>query len=106
MLAEIERGLALIDQRFTELASHGDERANPFLESLSRARAELDTLAAQASTQDGAIGTIADRTAALRSSIERLAGEIREGVGAAIGEAQGSADRLASVVVRGHDGGR
>ncbi|HJU77423.1 MAG TPA: hypothetical protein VJ597_05795 [Sphingomicrobium sp.] len=97
MLAEIERGLALIDQRFTELASHGDERANHFLESLSRARAELDTLAAQASTQDGAIGTIADRTAALRSSIERLASEIREGVGGAIGEAQGSADRLASV---------
>ena len=35
-------------------------------------------MAAQASTQDGAIGTMADRTAALRTSIERLAGEIRE----------------------------
>src|SRR3954449_787644 len=63
MLAEIERGLALIDQRFTELAAQGDERANHFLESLTRARTELDTLASQASTQDEAIGTIAERTA-------------------------------------------
>ena len=97
MLAEIERGLALIDQRFTELASHGDERANRFLESLTRARSELDALASQASSQDNAIGTISDRTAALRESIERLAEEIREGVGTAIGEAQGSAERLAQV---------
>ena len=27
MIAEIDRGLALIDQRFTELAANGDERA-------------------------------------------------------------------------------
>ena len=95
MIAEIERGLALIDQRFTELAANGDERANRFLESLTRARSELDTLSAHASTQDDAIGTLSERTEALRTSIERLAHEIRENVGIAIGEAQGSADRLA-----------
>ena len=48
MIAEIDRGLALIDERFSELAANGDERANRFLESLTRARTELDTLAAQA----------------------------------------------------------
>ena len=96
MLAEIERGLALIDQRFGELAANGDERANHFLQSLTRARAELDTLAMQAGTQDEAIGTIAERTAALRDTIEQLSAAIREGVGAAIGEAQGDAERLAS----------
>jgi hypothetical protein len=94
MIAEIERGLALIDQRFTELAANGDERANRFLESLTRARTELDTLSAQASTQDNAIGSLAERTAALRDSIEGLAGDIRESVGIALGEAQGGADRL------------
>ena len=94
MIAEIDRGLALIDQRFTELAANGDERANRFLESLTRARTELDTLAAQASTQDDAIGSLAERTTALRESIDRLAAEIRDGVGTAIGEAQGGADRL------------
>ena len=97
MIAEIDRGLALIDQRFTELASHGDERANHFLQSLTRARTELDTLAAQASTQDGAIGSLAERTATLRESIERLADEVRENVGTAMGEAQGRADRLAQI---------
>src|SRR4051794_19842058 len=94
MLAEIDRGLALIDQRFTELAAQGDERANHFLESLTRARAELDSLASQAGSQDSAIGSLAERTTTLRESIERLASEIRDGVGSAIGEAQGGADRL------------
>ncbi|MFL6753126.1 MAG: hypothetical protein ACJ8FL_07900 [Sphingomicrobium sp.] len=94
MIAEIDRGLALIDQRFTELASHGDERANHFLESLTRARAELDSIAAAAGTQDTAIGSLAERTGAIRESIERLAGEIRDGVGAAISEAHGGAERL------------
>ena len=95
MIAEIDRGLALIDERFTELATNGDERANHFLESLTRARSELDTLAAQAGTQDTAIGSLAERTAALHASVEKLATEIRDGVGIAIGEAQGGADRLA-----------
>ena len=94
MIAEIERGLSLIDQRFTELAANGDERANRFLQSLTRARAELDTLAAQATNQDDAIGTLAERTQSLRDSIETLASEIRENVGTAIGEAQGNTDRL------------
>ena len=99
MIAEIERGLALIDQRFTELAANGDERANHFLESLTRARVELDTLAAQAGTQDNALSFIAERTATLRESIERLSVEIRENVGTLIGEAQGNAERLAETAV-------
>lgn len=94
MISEIERGLALIDQRFTELAANGDERANRFLQSLSRARAELDTLAAHATSQDDAIGSLAQRTGSLRDSIEQLTTEIRESLGIAIGEAQGGADRL------------
>jgi DNA repair exonuclease SbcCD ATPase subunit len=96
MMSEIERGLALIDQRFSELAAHGDERANHFLESLTRARTELDTLAANAATQDNAIGSISERTASLRQTIGRLAEEIRESVGSALGEAQGGAERLAT----------
>ena len=99
MIAEIERGLAMIDQRFTELASHGDERANHFLQSLTRARSELDALAAQAVTQDSAIGTIAERTAALRQTIDQLTDDIRDALGTAIGEAQGGADRLSQAAV-------
>src|SRR5947209_6720871 len=95
LIAEIDRGLGLTEQRFTELSANGDERPNRFLESLTRARAELDTLTAQTTTQDDAIGTLAERTATLRDNIGRLANEIRERVGIALGEAQGGADRLA-----------
>jgi hypothetical protein len=100
MIAEIDRGLAMIDQRFTELATNGDERATHFLNSLTRARTELDALAAQAGAQDGAIGTLAERTATLRESIDRLAAEVRDGVGAAIGEAQDGAERLTEATQR------
>ena len=99
MLAEIERGLALIDERFTELSQSGDERANRFLESLTRARSELDTLATRATSQDDAMGALSDRAAGLRDSIERLAGEIRENVGTAIGEAHGEAERLTAAAI-------
>ena len=95
MIAEIDRGLGLIDQRFAQLAAHGDERANHFLESLTRARTELDSLSAQASAQDDALGSLAERTTAIRDSIDRLTAEIREGAAVAIGEAQWGAERLA-----------
>jgi hypothetical protein len=94
MIAEIERGLSLIDQRFAELAANGDERANHFLTSLTRARTELDTLAAQAGTQDSAILSLSDRTNSLRETLDQLASGIREGIGTALGEAQGSTERL------------
>ncbi|HEX4761234.1 MAG TPA: hypothetical protein VFU87_00390, partial [Sphingomicrobium sp.] len=95
MIAEIDRGLVLIDQRFTELASQGDERATHFLESLGRARAELDRLADQAMAQDNALGSLAERLAGMRDNIDGLTTDIREGTGVAIGEAQGEAERLA-----------
>ena len=94
MIGEIDRGLALIDERFTQLALRGDERANRFVESLTRARAELDAIGAQASGQDNALGALAERTATLREQIDHLVSDIREGVGTAIGEAQGAADQL------------
>jgi DNA repair exonuclease SbcCD ATPase subunit len=100
MIAEIDRGLAMIDERFSQLAANGDERANRFLDSLTRARTELDAMSAQASSQDDAIGTLAERTATLRESMDRLTSDIREGVGIAIGEAQGDADRLVEATRR------
>jgi predicted nucleic acid-binding Zn-ribbon protein len=99
MIAEIDRGLAMIDERFSQLAAQGDERANHFLQSLTRARTELDALALQASSQETAIGTIAERTGTLRETIDQLTSEIRDNLAAAIGEAQGSSDRLAESAV-------
>ena len=94
MFAEIDRGLTLIDERFAELASQGDERANHFLGSLARARGELDALAQQTGSQDNSIESLATRTAALREGIDQLAAEIRNGLSSAIGEAESGADRV------------
>jgi hypothetical protein len=86
MVAEMDRGLALIDERFAELASSGDERANRFLLSLGRARAELDTLAQQSGSQDESLAGLLERTTALRAGLDVLQREI--------GEAQAGTDRL------------
>jgi hypothetical protein len=94
MFAEVDRGLTLIAERFAELSSHGDDRANHFLGSLARARTELDALAEQAGSQDSSIEALAARTAALRSGIDQLTAEIRDGLSSAIGEAESGAGRL------------
>ncbi|MEO7654836.1 MAG: hypothetical protein ABIS23_04030, partial [Sphingomicrobium sp.] len=62
----------------------------------TRARSELDQLAASASEQDVAIGTLADRTEGLRATIDRLLGEVRGDLGQAFGDSQDAADRLAA----------
>ena len=56
----------MIDERFAELAANGDQRAAHFLESLTRARAALDTMSAQAGAQDDIIGRLAERTETVR----------------------------------------
>lgn len=94
MIAEIDRGLALIDERFTELAANGDERANRFLGSLTRARAELDALAQDAADRDQSLEGLAQRTAALREGMARLQQEIGSGLVSLLGDAEGGADRL------------
>jgi hypothetical protein len=97
LFAEVDRGLSLIDQRFAELAAQGDERANHFLGSLTRARAELDALAEQAGSQDASIEALASRTSGLRDGIDRLATEIREGLAGALADAEGGAERVRDV---------
>ncbi|MEO7365020.1 MAG: hypothetical protein ABIW03_01715 [Sphingomicrobium sp.] len=94
MFAEVDRGLTLIGERFAELSAHGDDRANHFLGSLSRARTELDALAALAGTQDNSIEALATRTAALREGIDQLTSEIRDGLSSAIGDAESGAERV------------
>jgi hypothetical protein len=94
MIAEIDRGLALIDQRFTELAANGDERANRFLGSLSRARAELDAMGQDTGERDSSLEALAERTTALRDGIARLQEDIGSGLVSVLGDAEAGADRL------------
>jgi hypothetical protein len=94
MIAEIDRGLALIDERFMRLAANGDERANRFLASLARARTELDALAANSGSQDDALAGLAERTTVLRQQLEQLHEDISSGISGAISEAEGSTRQL------------
>ena len=76
MIADIGMGVATLDERFAQLASDGDTRALSIINALNRMRAELAAISEQSGTSDEAIGGLAERTAALRGSVEQLAAEI------------------------------
>jgi hypothetical protein len=88
MIADIGMGVATLDERFAQLATDGDSRAITITNALNRMRAELDSLSQQSGASDGAIDGLAERTSALRHSVEQLAAEI--------GEAQAGAERMLS----------
>jgi hypothetical protein len=86
MIADIGMGVATLDERFAQLATDGDSRAITITNALNRMRAELDSLSEQSGASDGAVEGLAERTSALRQSVEQLAAEI--------GEAQAGAERM------------
>src|SRR3990170_2385568 len=97
MIADLDIGLAALDQRFADLASDGDERAAAMMGALARTRSELEALVQQSDTSDIAVEELANRTAALRQGIETLSVEVREGLAGALGEAESGANRLLAV---------
>jgi len=94
MVAEIDRALGELDQRFAALAEMGDERAGRFLEALGRSRSELEALGEQAGAQHQSIDSLAERTEALRSSVEGLSGMVRAQLGQALEETNAQTDHL------------
>src|SRR3990170_7582967 len=97
MIADLDIGLAALDQRFATLASDGDVRAAAMMGALARTRSELEALVQQSDTSDIAVEELANRTAALRQGIETLSVEVREGLAGALGEAESGANRLLAV---------
>ena len=94
MVAEIDRALAELDQRFAALSEAGDERAGRFLEALARSRAEIDALGEQTGAQHESIDSLAARTETLRSSVEALSGAVRAQLGQALEETNAQTDHL------------
>jgi hypothetical protein len=94
MVAEIDRALAELDQRFSVLADAGDERAGRFLEAIGRSRSELEALGQETGAQHESIGSLAERTEGLRSSVESLSGIVRAQLGHAIEETNAQTDHL------------
>ena len=94
MIADIGMGVATLDERFAQLAADGDSRAATIINSLNRMRTELEALSQESGVQDGAIGGLAERTSALRQSVEQLSIDLREQLTAAIGDAEAGTGRI------------
>jgi ABC-type transporter Mla subunit MlaD len=94
MVAEIERALAELDQRFATLAQSGDERAGRFLDALGRSRSELEALGEVTIAQDDSLQTLAQRTQGLQASLERLSATVRAQLAQALEEAGGQTEYL------------
>jgi hypothetical protein len=60
MVAEIDRALVELDQRFAALAEAGDERAGRFVEALGRSRAELEAIGEQTGAQNESVEALAN----------------------------------------------
>jgi chromosome segregation ATPase len=94
MVAEIDRALAELDERFAALADSGDERAGRFLDAIGRSRSELDALGQETGAQQESIEALAQRTQSLQAALERLSAIVRAQLSSALEEAAGQTDHL------------
>jgi predicted nucleic acid-binding Zn-ribbon protein len=93
-MADLDVGLAALDERFLDLARSGDERANHVQTALSRLRSELESLSTATTSQDNSIDGLAQRTVQLREGVEQLGLALEGQMAATLGEAEAGAARL------------
>jgi chromosome segregation ATPase len=94
LVADLDTGLAALDERFLDLARSGDERANHVQTALARLRSELEALSATTTSHDTNLDGLADRTQRLREGVDQL-GQILQGeMSATLSEAEAGAARM------------
>ena len=96
MIAEIERALGELEQRFAELAQSGDERAGRFLHAVGQSRSELEALGQETDVQQQSLDVLSERTQSLQAALERLSATVRAQLSDALEQAGGQTDRLVS----------
>jgi hypothetical protein len=94
LMADLDVGLAALDERFLDLARSGDERATHVQTALSRLRSELETLSTATVSQDESIEGLAQRTAVLREGVDQLGLALQGQMAVTLGEAEAGAARL------------
>ena len=94
LMADLDTGLAALDERFLDLARSGDERANHVQTALTRLRSELEALSSATVSHDSSIDGLAERTARLREGVEQLGFALQGQMAATLGEAEAGAARL------------
>jgi uncharacterized phage infection (PIP) family protein YhgE len=96
LIADLDTGLAALDERFLDLARSGDERANHVQTALVRLRSELEALAASTTAQDNSLDGLADRTQRLREGLDQLGQVLQGEMSSTLGEAEAGAARMAA----------
>jgi hypothetical protein len=94
LIADLDSGLAALDERFMDLARSGDDRAGHVQTALSRLRGELESLSAATSAQDSSLEGLASRTEGLREGLEALSQVLVGQMSTTLGEAEAGAARL------------
>ena len=94
LLADLDTGLAALDERFMDLARSGDERAGRVQTALNRLRTELEELSATTTAQDSSLDSLADRTLRLREGLDQLGIALAGQMSTTLGEAEAGAARL------------
>jgi hypothetical protein len=94
LMADLDTGLAALDERFLDLARSGDERANHVQTALTRLRSELEALSSATVSHDSSIDGLAERTTRLREGVDQLGLALQGQMAATLGEAEAGAARL------------
>ncbi len=94
LVADLDLGLAALDERFMDLARTGDERASHVQTALGRLRGELESLTATTSNQDSSLDGLAERTQRLREGLDKLGQALAGQMAATLGDAEAGAARL------------
>jgi ABC-type transporter Mla subunit MlaD len=94
MVAEIERTLGELEQRFATLAESGDDRAGRFLAAVGQSRSEVEALGERTDAQHESLEALAQRTQSLQSLMERLSATVRAHLSDAIEQASGQTEHL------------
>jgi hypothetical protein len=94
LIADLDTGLAALDERFLELARTGDERAVHVQTALGRLRGELEALTASTTEQDSNLEGLVGRTQRLREGLDELGHALAGQMSVTLSEAEAGAARL------------
>jgi predicted nucleic acid-binding Zn-ribbon protein len=94
LVADLDLGLAALDERFTDIARSGDERASHIQTALGRLRGELEQLTATTAGHDSNLDGLADRTERLRTGLDELGMMLSGQMTSTLANAEAGAARL------------
>jgi hypothetical protein len=94
LVADLDLGLAALDERFMEVARSGDERASHIQTALGRLRGELEQFSAATTGHDCSLDGLADRTERLRTGLDELGLMLSGQMTSTLADAEAGAARL------------